>query len=110
MNIPSRSSRNTIAAAALAEFAEHGFAGARVARIAERARLNKQLVFYYFESKAQLYVDHFKSERDASRSARQEARAEETLSVARSAIRISKQHLIIAIIAIIAVITIAIFT
>ncbi len=55
MNTPSRSSRNTIAAAALAEFAEHGFAGARVARIAERAHLNKQLVFYYFESKAQLY-------------------------------------------------------
>ena len=34
------------------------------------------------ETKAKLYVDHFKAERDASRSSRQEARAEETLSVA----------------------------
>ena len=62
------------------------------------------------ETKAQLYVDHFKTERDASPSARQEARAEETLSVARSAIRISKQHLIIATIAIIVVIIIAILS
>jgi len=59
---------------------------------------------------AVLYVDHYNSERDASLSARQEARAEETLSVSRSAIRISKQHLVIAIIAIIIVIAIAIFT
>ena len=59
---------------------------------------------------AELYVDYYRSKRDASLSARQEARAEETLSVARSAIRISKQHLIIAIIAIIIVIAIAKFT
>jgi len=42
---------------------------------------------------AELYVDHHKSERDASLSARREARAD-------SAFRISKKHLIIATIAI----------
>jgi AcrR family transcriptional regulator len=42
-------------AAARAEFAEHGYAGARVDRIAKRAGVNKQLVFYYFGSKQELY-------------------------------------------------------
>jgi len=49
-------SKDLIAAAARAEFAEHGYAGARVARIANRAGLNKQLIFYYFGSKAGLYA------------------------------------------------------
>ncbi|MFQ5702798.1 MAG: TetR/AcrR family transcriptional regulator [Gemmatimonadales bacterium] len=48
-------SRDRIASAAKREFAEFGFAGARVARIAQRSRLNKQLIFYYFGSKAHLY-------------------------------------------------------
>lgn len=47
--------RQSILTAARAEFAEHGYAGARVARIAERARVNKQLLFYYFGSKAGLH-------------------------------------------------------
>jgi len=42
-------------AAALEEFAAKGFAGARVADIADRAGLNKQLINYYFESKQGLY-------------------------------------------------------
>ncbi len=50
-----RDSRGLIASAAQAEFAQHGFAGARVERIAHRAGVNKQLVFYYFGSKAGLY-------------------------------------------------------
>ena len=37
------------------EFAEFGFDGARIARIAERARVNKQLLYYYFGSKSKLY-------------------------------------------------------
>jgi AcrR family transcriptional regulator len=37
------------------EFAEHGLAGARVDRIAGRARANKQLVYYYFGSKEALF-------------------------------------------------------
>ncbi len=41
--------------AAFAEFAEHGFAGARVDRIAAIAGANKQLVYHYFGSKDELY-------------------------------------------------------
>jgi AcrR family transcriptional regulator len=33
------------------EFAEHGLGGARMARIAERADLDKKLIFYYFDNK-----------------------------------------------------------
>ena len=50
---PSR--RQRILAAAEAEFAEHGFAGARVARIAAVASVNKQLLFHYFQSKVGLH-------------------------------------------------------
>jgi len=57
---------------------------------------------------ATLYVDHYKAKRDASLSDRREAREDESLSISRSAVRISKKHLKIAIIAIIVVITIAI--
>ena len=60
-----RSRRNDIAQAALAEFATKGFAGARVKRIAEDAGVNKQLVFYYFESKAGLYKSVIADSRDA---------------------------------------------
>ncbi|MSR06209.1 MAG: TetR/AcrR family transcriptional regulator [Gemmatimonadetes bacterium] len=51
----SRDSRGLIAAAARSEFAAHGYAGARVDRIARRAGVNKQLLFYYFGSKKGLY-------------------------------------------------------
>lgn len=37
--------------AAAAEFAEHGFAGSRVDRIARQAGCNKQLLYHYFGSK-----------------------------------------------------------
>jgi len=47
--------RDVILAAARSEFAEHGFNGARVDRIATRSGLNKQLVYYYFGSKDDLY-------------------------------------------------------
>jgi len=50
-----RDSRGLIAAAARVEFAAHGYAGARVDRIARRAGVNKQLLFYYFGSKKGLY-------------------------------------------------------
>jgi AcrR family transcriptional regulator len=40
---------------AISEFAEKGLAGARVAEIAERAGVNKQLIYYYFASKAGLF-------------------------------------------------------
>jgi len=49
-------SRAALLTAALDEFAERGFAGARVADIARRAGLNKQLINYYFGSKEGLYL------------------------------------------------------
>jgi AcrR family transcriptional regulator len=50
-----RVSPERILAAAAAEFAEHGFAGARVDRIARRARVNKAMLYYHFRSKEALY-------------------------------------------------------
>jgi AcrR family transcriptional regulator len=43
--------------AASAEFAEHGLAGARVDRIAQRAEANKQLIYAYFGSKEGLFAE-----------------------------------------------------
>lgn len=48
-------SQSTILAAARDEFAEFGLGGARVDRIAERAGLNKRLIYYYFEDKETLF-------------------------------------------------------
>jgi AcrR family transcriptional regulator len=42
-------------AAAAAEFAARGYAGASVDRIARTARLNKAMIYYHFTSKAALY-------------------------------------------------------
>lgn len=52
---PPRVSADRILAAAAAEFAERGFAGARVDRIARRARINKAMLYYHFGSKQRLY-------------------------------------------------------
>jgi TetR/AcrR family transcriptional regulator len=49
------SRRERILRAAIDEFAEKGLAGARVDQIARRSRSNKQLIYYYFESKVGLY-------------------------------------------------------
>jgi AcrR family transcriptional regulator len=48
-------SQNTILNAARDEFSEHGLGGARMDRIAERAGLNKRLIYYYFEDKEKLF-------------------------------------------------------
>jgi AcrR family transcriptional regulator len=48
-------SQATILAAARDEFAEHGLGGARMDRIAERAAVNKRLIYYYFEDKEKLF-------------------------------------------------------
>ena len=48
-------SRERILDAALKEFAAHGYAGARVGAIAERAGLNKQLISHHFGGKRGLY-------------------------------------------------------
>jgi AcrR family transcriptional regulator len=47
--------RRLILEAAVAEFAAHGFAGARIAAIAARAGVNQQLISYYFDGKEGLY-------------------------------------------------------
>ena len=48
-------SRAAILQAAIAEFAEHGIAGARTDAIAHVARVNKALLYYYFKDKDALY-------------------------------------------------------
>ena len=48
-------SQQAILDAAREEFAEHGLGGARVDRIAERASLNKRLIYYYFANKDSLF-------------------------------------------------------
>ena len=52
---PARVSPERILAAAAAEFAARGFAGARVDRIARRARVNKAMLYYHFGNKQALY-------------------------------------------------------
>lgn len=47
--------RDRIIAAATAEFARYGIAGARVERIAKAARTSKERVYAYFHSKESLY-------------------------------------------------------
>jgi len=42
--------------AARDEFAEHGLGGARMERIAERAGLDKRLIYYYFDNKDRLFA------------------------------------------------------
>ena len=52
---PARVSPDRILGAAAAEFAARGYAGARVDRIARRARVNKAMLYYHFGSKQGLY-------------------------------------------------------
>ena len=48
-------SRDRIFTAATLEFAARGFDGAKVDRIATRARVNKAMLYYHFHNKADLY-------------------------------------------------------
>lgn len=48
-------SRAAILKAAAQEFAQHGIAGARTEAIAHEARVNKALLYYYFQDKETLY-------------------------------------------------------
>ena len=49
-------SREAILDAARDEFAQHGLGGARMDRIAERAAVNKRLIYYYFGNKDELFL------------------------------------------------------
>ncbi len=51
----SPTSRERLLAAARQEFALRGFDGAKVDRIAARARVNKAMLYYHFRNKAALY-------------------------------------------------------
>lgn len=53
--------REDILQAAVAEFVAHGLTGARVDAIAERTKTSKRMIYYYFGSKEQLYVEDRKS-------------------------------------------------
>src|SRR5688572_8329217 len=56
-NPPEAGTRDRIFAAAAAEFAARGFAGANVDRIARAAGVTKAMVYYHFTSKATLYQE-----------------------------------------------------
>jgi TetR/AcrR family transcriptional regulator len=50
-----RRTRERILSAALKEFAAHGFTGARVDAIAQRAAINKRMLYHYFGDKERLF-------------------------------------------------------
>lgn len=52
----SEKTRHRILKAAISEFSEQGMAGARIGAIAEAARVNKALLYYYFHNKEALYA------------------------------------------------------
>src|SRR5688572_32596466 len=57
--------RERILAAALLEFSARGFDGAKVDRIATRARVNKAMLYYHFDDKAALYREILKGRFEA---------------------------------------------
>ena len=48
--------REEILRAAMAEFADHGFGGARMEAIAERGKVDKKLIYYYYAGKDELFL------------------------------------------------------
>jgi AcrR family transcriptional regulator len=62
-------SQQAILGAARDEFAEHGLGGGRMDRIAERAGVDKRLIYHYFENKDSLFLavleDTYRSIREA---------------------------------------------
>jgi AcrR family transcriptional regulator len=53
--VPLSSSRDRVLAGATEEFAQFGFAGARIDRIARRVGLNVRMIYYHFGNKDGLY-------------------------------------------------------
>ncbi|MFI2739559.1 TetR family transcriptional regulator [Streptomyces sp. NPDC018711] len=56
MAYDSNATKERVLAAAAAEFAQHGVAGARVDRIAAQARANKRAIYDYFGDKNKLFA------------------------------------------------------
>jgi len=48
--------RDKILRAAIGEFAAHGYSGARIERIRQRAQANTRMIYHYFGDKRRLYV------------------------------------------------------
>jgi AcrR family transcriptional regulator len=69
--------RARILKAATAEFARHGFAGARGERIAQRARSSERMIYYYFGSKEGLFRAALESVYGALRDAERALRLED---------------------------------
>ena len=67
--------RERLLAAAREEFAARGFDGAKVDRIARKARINKAMVYYHFPSKAALYLAILREQFSAVAAAVSEVRA-----------------------------------
>ena len=67
-----------ILAAAMAEFSENGLGGARIDTIAERAGINKRLIYYYFENKESLFLAVLEQTYADIRSAERELHLETT--------------------------------
>src|SRR6185295_6636264 len=61
MGRPATVSPDQILAAAAVEFAARGYSGARVDRIARRARVNKAMIYYHFGSKQALYRERLRA-------------------------------------------------
>ena len=55
MSRDAEATKARILGAAVAEFAHHGLAGARIDRIAEAAAANKRMIYVYFGSKDELF-------------------------------------------------------
>ena len=71
-----------ILAAAKAEFARKGLAGARVDEIADRAKINKRMIYHYFASKDQLFLAVLEAAYDDIRSKERALRLESLAPVA----------------------------
>ncbi len=65
-------SRLALLTAARDEFSEHGLGGARVERIAERAGVDKRLIYHYFQSKDSLFLAVLEDAYRSIRAAEQE--------------------------------------
>jgi len=53
--IKKKKTKKRILEAAIQEFASKGYGGARIDSIAEKAQVNKAMIFYYYSSKMELY-------------------------------------------------------
>src|SRR5215510_1079024 len=69
--------KQRILKASRAEFARHGYSGARVDRIARAARTNKRMLYYHVGNKDALYLEALESAYADIRAAEQELRLEE---------------------------------